>query len=923
MTDRNSIIINEIDRWQIFLERCVVKPSNGVEPLRLCRQFLLETISHFKSSLSITTHNDLSFFQIILKSFASTLPYFENNPTIVISLLPEPLRQIVDLSLVNQQIELQSPFLESILTYLGREDLLFKSSSVSDITYLNDKHEDSVDGLALMQTLADYRFPNDERMHEVCRLLRSSKPHYLRVVRPVEMSDLDFRHKQQVKLLALCRRSLSSSVGRGMLTMSTTEPMPEILQVPPLVLSGRVPPNNSIISLDSSSASPELTLWPDFHNGVATGLRLNNYFNQNRSAITRNWILYNKSSAFASSKEAEHSGILLALGLKGQLTSLSPNDICEYLTQSNEAITIAILIGCSASKFGSGDALLSKTLCLHLPALLPTKHSDIEISPNVQGSALVGIGLLHCESNHRLMTEFLLSQLSGYPQSNGADAREMLSLCAGWALGMILLGQGTRTTSHNYSKYRSLSDLCIEDRLQIYIDGGDKPIDTTNNLGLGATVSKTSRVLESKVHINNLISCPGAIIALSLIYIHTNDYEIAARLSLPTTVCEIEAIRPDLLYYRALGRCLILWDDTKPNLSWIESAIPKVICRSLTHYFNDQLLIIPLEKSQDKTLSRLNSYASPGSALNAFVSVISGLCMGLGLVLAGTYNLNAKSIIMNYLRMFQRLRDSKLPIAIASNVIMTESHSKQYRLDSNMLKPLLELCICQTSLALASIMSGTGDIDCLRIFRELRWKVDELNYGTHLALNMAIGLLFLGGSRCSFKTDKRSVSCLLLSFCPRFPYRTVDNQYHLQPLRHIYALATEERILHTVDIDSKQTVSVKIKIDLKNGTSFECTSPCLLPEILTVKAISLSDREINYYKREIIMSDYLSVYQNKVTFKDKTVDSFRGFVIVLKAKPKVYLSALPYDDVDVSIHGGVDNLSRFNLNNLTVAARNK
>eukprot|EP01035_Chromulina_nebulosa_P017285 gene17285-22821_t len=851
LLDRDSVIINELDRWQIFLERCLIKSNSGVESLRMCRRFLLEIISHYKLSISLSTHNDLSFFQIILKAFASTLPYFENNPTIVISLLPVPLRQLVDLSLASQQREPQSPFLDNILTYIGREDLLFKSSIVSNITCLIDRNEDSVDGLALMQNLADYRFPKDERMQEVCRLLRSSKPHYLRVVRPVEMSDLDFRHKQQVKLLALCRRSLSSSVGRGMLTLSTIQPMPEILQVPPLVLSGRVPPNDSIVSLDSSSASPELTIWPDFHNGVATGLRLNNYLNQNRSAITRNWILYNKSSAFASSKEAEHAGILLALGLKGQLTSLSPNDICEYLTQSNEAITIAILIGCSASKFGSGDALLSKTLCLHLPALLPAKHSDIEISPNVQGSALVGIGLLHCESNHRLMTEFLLSQLSGYPQSNGADAREMLSLCAGWALGMILLGQGTRSTTNNYSKYRSLSDLCIEDRLQIYIDGGDKPADSISNLGL------------------------GAVIALSLIYIRTNDYEIAARLSLPTTVCDIEAIRPDLLYYRALGRCLILWDDTKPILSWIESAIPKVISRSLSHYFNNQLLIIPLEKSKDKSIGSLNSFASPG------------------LVLAGTFNLNAKSIIMTYLRMFQRLRDSKLPIAVASDVIMTEGQSKQYRLDSNMLKPLLEFCICQTSLALATVMSGTGDIDCLRIYRELRWRVDELNYGTHLALNMAIGLLFLGGSKCSLKTDRRAVSCLLLSFCPRFPFRTVDNQYHLQPLRHIYTLSAEERILHTVDIDSKQTVFVIIKIDLKNGTSYECTSPCLLPEISTVKAISVSDREINYYKREILMSEYLSIYQNKAIFKDKTEDTFRGFVIVLKAKPKASLDQIP------------------------------
>ena len=44
-------------------------------------------------------------------------------------------------------------------------------------------------------------------------------------------------------------------------------------------------------------------------------------------------------------------------------------------------------------------------------------------------------------------------------------------------------------------------------------------------------------------------------------------------------------------------------------------------------------------------------------------------------------------------------------------------------------------------------MSGTGDVDCLRLMRELRWKVEgEVTYGNHMALNMALGLLFLGNT---------------------------------------------------------------------------------------------------------------------------------------------------------------------------------
>jgi hypothetical protein len=43
------------------------------------------------------------------------------------------------------------------------------------------------------------------------------------------------------------------------------------------------------------------------------------------------------------------------------------------------------------------------------------------------------------------------------------------------------------------------------------------------------------------------------------------------------------------------------------------------------------------------------------------------------------------------------------------------------------------------ALALSCVMAGSGDIDSLRLLRELRWKVEDVTYGTHMALNSAIG----------------------------------------------------------------------------------------------------------------------------------------------------------------------------------------
>ena len=48
-------------------------------------------------------------------------------------------------------------------------------------------------------------------------------------------------------------------------------------------------------------------------------------------------------------------------------------------------------------------------------------------------------------------------------------------------------------------------------------------------------------------------------------------------------------------------------------------------------------------------------------------------------------------------------------------------------------------------------MAGTGNLDVLRLCRHLRSRVgasyNYVLYGSHLAVSMAIGLLFMGGGR--------------------------------------------------------------------------------------------------------------------------------------------------------------------------------
>lgn len=70
--------------------------------------------------------------------------------------------------------------------------------------------------------------------------------------------------------------------------------------------------------------------------------------------------------------------------------------------------------------------------------------------------------------------------------------------------------------------------------------------------------------------------------------------------------------------------------------------------------------------------------------------------------------------------------------------------------------------------------------------------------------------------------------------------RTVDNQFHLQVLRHMYVLATENRALHTIDVDSGLPVSVPVEVVSTSGDIRQFVAPGLLPELATIKEIRVS-----------------------------------------------------------------------------------
>jgi len=121
-----------------------------------------------------------------------------------------------------------------------------------------------------------------------------------------------------------------------------------------------------------------------------------------------------------------------------------------------------------------------------------------------------------------------------------------------------------------------------------------------------------------------------------------------------------------------------------------------------------------------------------------------------------------------------------------------------------------------------------------------------------MAIHIAIGLLFLGSGRASLSQSKRATAALLIAFFPRFPRYAGDNQYHLQPLRHLWVLATDWRGLATVDVDTCADVPVPLQVQLNDGIDFvgkdaadslaTCQSlhvvaPCLLPPFRSITSV--------------------------------------------------------------------------------------
>lgn len=419
-----------------------------------------------------------------------------------------------------------------------------------------------------------------------------------------------------------------------------------------------------------------------------------------------------------------------------------------------------------------------------------------------------------------MMTEFLLNEIGKRPSSDGNVLdREAYTLACGISLGMVNLCQGE---NDNTGTGAGLADLRIEERLYRYVVGGvdDAELrrrrEESDRLSLQSATGSGNNEKCSCVYegdsINTDVTAPGATLALGLMYMKSGNQSIASAISLPDTHFLLEFVRPDFLLLRVVSRALILWYEVQPTKEWVQNQLPKSI---LSAYGEMRELADRIQRGEsDAADNEIKDYDRQSVRL-IYTHVVAGACFSLGLRFAGTGNRDAASVIFDHVMELRELRDGTDP---ASTALRPPT-------------PVLEMCLGCAAISLSMVLAGTGDLDAFRLLMILRWPCsEEISYGSHLAYGTAVGLLFLGGGTSTLGREPADIAALLMAFYPRFPSTTSDNQYHLQAMRNLYALAVKHREVKAVDVDTGKGVFVPIELHFENESwnPVPMTTPCLL-----------------------------------------------------------------------------------------------
>lgn len=640
------------------------------------------------------------------------------------------------------------------------------------------------------QAITKLIFNEDRRFQDASKIVNQTKPPLVECTPEPDWTEVDLLEAQKELAQYAARRTLSVAAGRGMMHFNARVPLlTERVPIPAFSLQCIMKPRNAnestqamTFSADKATFTEEKVCWAFFHNGASMGLMISS----DAQGIDTSWILYNKPPELTN----RHAGFLLALGLTGHLKTLAKWVAFKYLTPKHTMTSVGLLLGLSASFLGTMDTLITRLLSVHVTRLLPPGAAELNLSPLTQTTGIMGIGLLYYNSQHRRMSEVMLSEIENNDPEEGVASENVLRdegyrLAAGFSLGLINLGQG--------KSLHGLHDVGVVERLLTIAVG-------TKNVNI--------------VHVLDRATA-GAVMALAFVFLKTNDEAIAKKVDVPDTLHQFDYVRPDIFLLRTLARHLIMWDSIQPTHSFIKKSLPQ-----------------PYRWRADLGSTKgLNTEDMP------FFNIVAGICFAIGLRFAGSQNHDVRDLLVSYLDQFLRL--SRLP-----------AHNYDSRVTLNSVRN----CLDTLALSAASVMAGSGDLHVMRRLRALHGRIDkETPFGSHLAAHMALGALFLAGGTRTFSTSNLGIAALCIAFYPVFPSDVLDNRGHLQALRHLWVLAVQGRCLVARDGDSGGSVvgGVTGLIHLRDGTSQSIRLPALIPEFDTIKSIEIKgegfwDSHVNF-----------------------------------------------------------------------------
>ncbi|KAJ1984213.1 Anaphase-promoting complex subunit 1 [Dimargaris cristalligena] len=739
-------------------------------------------------------------------------------------------------------------------------------------TWLTEPGQGKVLNLTHHEMVA-LRFPHDQRIREVARLLRSHLP--IKLPGPAPATDPnDSVDPEQRLLRALVTRTLALPVGRAMFQYAATLPvLTEKFPIPGLALSARFGTSKAVVELTVTPTETEdLLSWPSFHDGVAAALSIS----PDAAALDSSWVLLNQADTDEDYKPrarlsprtvmalSAHAGWIFGLGLTGHLRHLISWNAFHYLTTKHPPTAVGLLLGLAAAHRGTGDPTVARLLAIHVPAFLPANATNLLLAPLTKTAGLFGLALLHAQSAHRRTVEVLLQELvrhstdSGDPETAGQDEEEAYTLTVGLSLGLVVLAQGHQAPG--------LSDLHLVDTLVERLDMNPAPggrmrgarqsavtrpveldgftmVDSRGSLftipGSIHSTSLLSRVpsLDGGPHSSgqaypggpsagsstpSLAQASAATLALALMFMKTEDPWMADKLNLPPTPYLLRQLHPHLVLLRTLARGLVLWNQVQPTAQWLFHTCPGTGLANV-------IPVTDLDPRASATLPVLQPllHRLDDVTRRAFFCAVTGSALALGLKYAGTGSASATQLLLGW---YDQL------LAWTKRAIMG--------FEAHLVKHVARQCLYVTINAAALVQAGSGSLDLLRRLRVLHGRLGttDLHYGDHLLPHMALGMTFLGaGNYTLSSTDNLATAALLCSFYPDLTMEPNDNRRYLQALRHMWVLAVDARCVTVRDVETGeiQPLAIKVTTTGSGQTEADPARPLELDDIRQMESVVL------------------------------------------------------------------------------------